>query len=149
MAASSDAALVNATPSIVPLKLLAGNSSNAQPYHRLSPVSPSFTALYEILALFNALPVRSVPSDFISSKKRKETNDNRRHVSGFGLRLPARAGTNRFTQNRAIHLESSVAKVADIHDLPGESPQYLPSAQIVRIERVQKVRVNAFRVARV
>ena len=40
-------------------------------------------------------------------------------------------------------IASSVDRVADLPDLSGESP-YLPSAQIVRIERVQKVGTFAF-----
>ena len=41
-------------------------------------------------------------------------------------------------------IASSVDRVADIPDLPRYSPPYLPSAQIVRIEKVQKVGAKAF-----
>ena len=41
-------------------------------------------------------------------------------------------------------IDSSVTKVADLPDLPEESPLYLPAAEIVRIEKVQKVGANAF-----
>ena len=42
-------------------------------------------------------------------------------------------------------IENSVAKVDDIPDLADKSPRYLPSAQIVRIGRVQKVGKDAFK----
>lgn len=41
-------------------------------------------------------------------------------------------------------IENSVGKVADIPDLSYADPRYLPNAQIVRIEKVQKVGVYAF-----